>query len=466
MFKELLLSTFFTLCSGASLGQVGHDLKLAPRQENNLINNKYLYSKYFTDSLSSASTDGFSFHADVVDNKLQCGDYFYLDFNNITLDQSGYYHGSNLHYRLRVNPDSYCIFPNYDNLEKFNMIDFYFSVDLFSSSSHDYQLHIFNTKLSVDIYDENEQEWDFITVFESNSRFYDLTYYFDLDGSSIYYFDSTPELVFIDSYSLYSLWFYNLASNPSQVIIDADFQPAFWVSNFVYSNNTFAVNSTGSWSSGFYDVLGLGGVDRNIIFSDGLSHYYDVIFESNGQLFNGIRINMSDCTYILNGEGKPVDYSDQDYMLVYNIQYHLLDTNGLDGFINVANVNATRMNVGTLTEPDIQTVYGPSSNIIWRSDKYRTITILKGADYIPFIDSAPAPLSNLNVVEILSLKGNYYAVFAGEGIGDGISLIRLAVDGLIPMLNVMILPGITIGLLLFIPLITTLIVVVVRMVKK
>lgn len=79
------------------------------------------------------------------------------------------------------------------------------------------------------------------------------------------------------------------------------------------------------------------------------------------------------------------------------------------------------------------------------------------------------PAKGLTLYEFLNMQGEYVSNTMGGisvGLENVFTLIGSSFSGLIPLLNITIVPGITIGLLVFIPLIITIILVILRLVKK
>lgn len=171
-------------------------------------------------------------------------------------------------------------------------------------------------------------------------------------------------------------------------------------------------------------------------------------FYSNGSLYNQIVIdylNAGACYYDVNGV---IRQGTSDMLSYFALGYKRLD-NGLIDFVNY------RDNlIGTLNGNSVTYTAQAST---WVNDSYRYLTLYQ-------------TFSNEMRVKVEAFNNNNQSEYSGvvynSETNNVFTLLASAFTGLIPVLSIAVLPGISLGILLFIPLVATLIFAIIKIIKK
>lgn len=212
------------------------------------------------------------------------------------------------------------------------------------------------------------------------------------------------------------------------IVADGNDNIAYW-----HTLSTKNVGGTNFPTSGYYE--------------------YNVGFTSNGMHFKGFRAYYGltfDYIIASNGDGttKAIPTPDTIYLVYFNIRY--IKDDDSEFIVN-------RRNRQVYTTENSITRYLLLNSTTWENDAFRLLTF-------------DAPISDALKVAIQSFnnnnQGEYAGVFYDDNTMNVFTLVASAFSGLLPILNVMILPNITIGILLFIPLVAMLVFTIIRIVKK
>jgi len=233
---------------------------------------------------------------------------------------------------------------------------------------------------------------------------------------------------------------------------------------------------------------------------------FDIDFISNGKLYERIYLVFNIAYYVMDNNYDLTEYPNNQYQVFDSMWYALKDTTSSDthystyitlnyfynggslvgGGLSVpgvcdlacsSRVYDLKAHTGSNNDTTYEKIYLSQMPYMWSDINYKYLYLNK-AD----LDRVPYPLtssssSNYSVLtnktwrEILLLgyadtQYTSYGDNSSNGLGGVFTLIASAFTGLMPLLNIQILPNITLGLLLFIPLIATIIIVVIRLVKK
>lgn len=274
-----------------------------------------------------------------------------------------------------------------------------------------YFLDIENTKYRV-VYKQDDEGPQAYQDFNYN------TYYVD----SVFYNGDT--LIYDDLF----LYFFSLDEGNNFT-----FNPTF---NY---NAPMGLNLAAQWGNG---------ASFTQEYSDTAYIDYNVgLFVSNGQLYDFIRVTYFKTTamsFYINDQVKSGPNGAWTYMF---LGYGQSWNNNQWGIVNYRDMQNYEKNgaygyyvLGTTT---------------WKNDQYR---------YIKFLQ----PLSESNRIAIYAFNNNNVGSYSGSLNGNGNVFILLgsAFSELLPFLNIMILPNISIGVLLFLPLIVGIVVILFKILKK
>lgn len=197
--------------------------------------------------------------------------------------------------------------------------------------------------------------------------------------------------------------------------------------------------------------------------TDGYAHLYIGDFESGGSQYNGLVIHYSrqsanNQVYIYNSETDST-YTLENGTLIYTELWYVVFSNPL----NPSYDNLTKRDI--VNKRDIIWYYsevyglpgyGYSNSTTWVVDNFRYLTIKGGYR---------------NAVErnqLYSFNNNNQYTPANIGTGDAnvFNLFSNVFTAVAPILSIMILPNITIGMLVFIPLVAALIFFIIHIIKK
>lgn len=219
-------------------------------------------------------------------------------------------------------------------------------------------------------------------------------------------------------------------------------------------------------------------------------------FESNGKRFLGIRLYYDVViSYIdKNGEyqtlidslgSQPKIDGNYHYTFVY-MSYYYEDTykNGLGPVpYNISELPVCAVPVYRIFDEFIENniqyrdySYMPFEPYKWLNDNYKIITPFDFSqvqlDKVGLeapINTKALAISNLTIEEILNYDMNIDPLQinnGGNAIGNVFALIKLAFDSVVSLFAISIIPGISIGILLFLPLVLTIIIVIIKLVKR
>lgn len=181
-------------------------------------------------------------------------------------------------------------------------------------------------------------------------------------------------------------------------------------------------------------------------------------FESNGMMFNNIEViykPATDYIYIDDGSGTYRTYPSNVANSQYTYFYQMVYRNSYSGYSKVVCARSSYSNSGN-------TYYNYEP--IWVGDGYR---VLKFTMQLDSKSTFYELLSIINVDSIESINNGFVINNNGDiGLGNVFTLIGQAFAGLVPIMSISIVPGITIGLLLFLPLITGIIILIIWIVKR
>lgn len=264
------------------------------------------------------------------------------------------------------------------------------------------------------------------SVLEKASNFYN-DYYYDIYNSAIDYVSS--------------LTFYQVGGN--EYLFD------------YYELASFTFNKDFNYNAPFY-------IDRSLPSSpvppydmpvnQTYMEYDTGNFVSNGQLFDKIRWNIRNNSgqefYILTGDGDVISSHDYHGFTWVSLQYINSNTN------TIVDVCSRTTGIALLDGAYV-TFY--QNNSLWVLDNYRHIVFLE-------------PL-NQDLIYALEMFNNnnqysYGGTVVSGDINNIFTLIASAFMAWLPIMNMYLLPGITIGTLLFIPLVAMLVFAIIRIIKK
>lgn len=266
---------------------------------------------------------------------------------------------------------------------------------------------------------------------------------------------------FYPSYDI--IWKDGYNADENYYYIDSRYLDIYSNDNFYSINGIDLLYSKGNLSSFVFNkdfnYNAPFGIDRNMPSSPvppvGVSGTYldfdTGLFLSNGQYFDKIRWNFRNNTgqifYLFTGEEIIDSHSFYGWTWV-SIEYMNTQT-------EVTIEVCSRVTSVGLLDGAYVTFY--QNNSLWVLDSYR---------YIDFLE----PISNDLLDDIRQFNNNNQYSYNGGGVGGEINniftLIASAFTGLLPILTIYILPGITIGTLLFIPLVALLVFAIIRIIKK
>lgn len=172
------------------------------------------------------------------------------------------------------------------------------------------------------------------------------------------------------------------------------------------------------------------------------------LFYSNGSFFDAIVIdylNAGVCTFDIGGI---LRNGTQDNLAYFALGYRRAGQSTID-FINYRDNLVGYKENATLS-------YMTTSST-WINDEYRFITLY-------------STLNNDTRVKLNGFNNNNQNAYNGSSVGNEVNnvftLVASAFTGLIPILGVYLLPGITLGTLLFLPLVAMLVFVIIKTIKK
>lgn len=214
----------------------------------------------------------------------------------------------------------------------------------------------------------------------------------------------------------------------------------------VYSTPSAGNNNLDNWTtltsktengitiitSGYYEY-DLGGFYSNGIYYEKIRAYYAITLDyCEGVNTNGVRVPT------------PVK---ENALIYYNLRYVIGNTEVI--------VNKHDRDVMTGVSNTQFWYYKNSST--WINDAFRYIKLV-------------TPLNDDIRVKLYAFNNNNqysYGLPAGEDVGNNVfTLIATSFSGILPILSVAILPGITIGMLIFVPLVVTIIWAIISIIKK
>lgn len=224
----------------------------------------------------------------------------------------------------------------------------------------------------------------------------------------------------------------------------------FIPSVYVTENGQFILNGYAGYHSGS---------DTFALILDGFT------FVSNGVTFNKITLlygslNATNAYVTTDGATLTDVTTMSNYMCCIAVKYAFVnEENVTERNITVATMRKTLVtdNNMTLNVTDVRPPF-----IVWVNDAYRTLTITEDTQSI--ISGSYLTIENMSAVQLLQVTSN--ASTSAVGLSDVNSLLKGAFSALSSIFGLTILPGLTIGLLLFLPLVVTILVAVIRLIRK
>lgn len=246
------------------------------------------------------------------------------------------------------------------------------------------------------------------------------------------------------------------------------------------------------WSNPFYDGITATSQPYGVGVSSLGFLEIPLLFTSNGENFVGIRIYYDVVQNYVdkNNEVQTFDYGSSysshlfHYTFVYmSYVYELSNYYGSANYnwrekvvcaVPVYRTLVSYIDNNTWKRNFIYEVYQPYT---WLSDNYKTISVFEAStpylDRVGFSESLNTrslAINNLTIRQILEydMTQNDYGVNTSGyvGIGNVFILIGDAFSAVLPLLAVTIVPGLSIGMLLFLPVVLTIIIVVIKLVKR
>ena len=188
-------------------------------------------------------------------------------------------------------------------------------------------------------------------------------------------------------------------------------------------------------------------------------------FVSNDTTFNKITLLYGSLnamnTYVTTDGTTLTDVSSMsNYMCCIAIKYAYVNEEDLtERNITVASMRksvVTENNV-TLNVTDVRSPF-----VVWVNEAYRTLTIVE--DTRSVINGSYLTIENMSSVQLLQVTSNVST--SAVGLSDVNSLLKGAFSALSSLFGLSILPGLTLGLLLFLPLVVTILIAVIRLIRK
>ena len=297
--------------------------------------------------------------------------------------------------------------------------------------------------------DENYYRLNAIS-FNYNNSYYEITFKTETDeelGSTDNGYYAYNNVIFVTDQAITSVMINTLFENTSD-------------SNFVFNkafnyNAPYSINvdndyiNKGTLMVGWEDIY---------ISAYVRGKYMDLpYFVSNGQIFN--RVVWCAEWDTTQGTGNVVLYatSSTDY---YEIP------EGKELYTELRYVNTETNSVVVVNVRNTYTGYSDVFGLPYNAYTDGSTWINDGYRYITFIGN----LSTQQQVNIMAFNNNNQNAYSGgiynSDTNNVFTLVASAFTGIIPILSVYILPGITLGTLLFVPLVATLVFVIIKIIKK
>lgn len=190
----------------------------------------------------------------------------------------------------------------------------------------------------------------------------------------------------------------------------------------------------------------------------------DMVFISNNNLYDKLRFQYD---YVLGCyvDGDLYTFNDMTYLGLTNIQYHNVLT---DEWQIVCYPRIYRYETRTIN--NVSNLYGyPITDFktyLWANEGYKNIEIVSGSKNVWSTLSAD-PLAYLTNWQILNYKGTYNNVYVGGNSNTNVFvLLGNAFKSVGGLFAIGLLPGITIGTLLFLPLVVLIIFAIIKIIHK
>lgn len=188
-------------------------------------------------------------------------------------------------------------------------------------------------------------------------------------------------------------------------------------------------------------------------------------FISNGQTFNRVRIAYmplpAGAPYITDDGTMGISTEDYtDYVYCLGVFYQYVDEN--DDIVDSVRVVTNRKKLVIADNANINAYDVRPPFMVWVNQNYRSLKVIEDTGLV--IDNQYLQYENMSAVQLLQVTSNVTQNVAG--MTNAFDLIRHAFESIQGILQMSIFPGVTIGLLMFIPLILTIIMVVIRLVKR
>lgn len=187
-------------------------------------------------------------------------------------------------------------------------------------------------------------------------------------------------------------------------------------------------------------------------FSTNTTRFKDISvnFLSNGKFYNKIR-----CYYM---------FADGSYFRLLDNSIYEVNSLGYGYFTYMEYINTITNNNDLVCSREYQQyqyngglTYLALNNVVWKTNYYRNITLLNAdSDTLSMITE----FNNLNIYD------DGIGGVSNGGVSSLFDLLSLAFASVLPILNITILPGLSIGLLIFAPLAVSIIIFVVWLVKR
>lgn len=226
----------------------------------------------------------------------------------------------------------------------------------------------------------------------------------------------------------------------------------FWYNQTIY---TFTFNEPFNFNAPLGTTInGVYGNNAHLVGSGEQSITYNLPwFESGGRLFDSITY------YVSPSNSRILEFIGSDNSKIYkngpNGQYVYIEMYYENSETSVSVLVNKRDSLPYIVNSDVEDYLANTTT--WATDSYRTLRFLNE----PSVDI----INTINQFNNNTPSSNGGSYVTGD-VSNIFTLIGSAFSGLLPILSTTIIPGITIGVLLFIPLVAMLVFAIIRIIKK
>ena len=234
------------------------------------------------------------------------------------------------------------------------------------------------------------------------------------------------------------------------------FDPIFDFTNSYYFEFNTQLNYNGSYLESLDNTFVQDATFTTSNPSATVVKTYDVgYFLSGGDLFNQIKIYYANgyaSRYMKMASG---GYSASNFNVLSSAGFGYYTAMIYYNTVSEKSVVVNSRNYGQFTDSDGNLQVYIANSSTWLSSTYRTIRLASESE-----ETLKLSVFNENSYNTINFSGS------DVGLGNVFTLITQAFSSFIPILSINVIPGITIGLLLFLPLITGIIIFIVWLVKR